>query len=371
MALLQPRMQAGKLVLSAETKVNGAVCRLALCFEAALQDTHAYSLRIEIAWDGQSESAREYHQKAAPAWFDLWLRHYTPAQPPAPGAGSRERYEAIVQETLAAESHLIDVPAVQREVLEGLRRGGSYATSHKEGGTRIHFRGGRFVRADYGESDTREAYADEEAFLAFLRRFYDWQTSRGTYPEKVDELTAWKLILRLQDPPDGPGASQPGGRGGSRTLRAPRGSGGASRLAMLAAGIVLAGTAAWGFLSDAVAVRTTGTPLAPAVASADHVALLIATQERDVPSLQRDPGKDRFRIALLVQPRSGEGARRLISVRDQLDASQSQHAARMLGFDGRIFWFLARDIAGYDPAADRLVRNDTGAVTQHSLWIPN
>lgn len=253
MVLLQPRMQEGALVLSAETKVNGAACRLELRYEAALPETHAYSLRIELAWAGQSESAREYHQRAAPGWFDLWLRHYTVAPPPAPGAGSRERYETIVRETLAAESHLLDVPAVQREVLDGLRRGGRYATSHKEGGTRIQFRGGRFVREDYGESDTREVYADEGAFLAFLRRFCDWQTSRGTYPEKVDELTAWKLILRLQDPPDPSSGAESGG--GARS----------PRLAILAVGLVLAGIAAWGGLSTARA-STMGESLAPAVA---------------------------------------------------------------------------------------------------------
>jgi len=38
--------------------------------------------------------------------------------------------------------------------------------------------------------------ADAE-FLEALRRFYDWETSVNVYPEKVTDLVAWKLILRL------------------------------------------------------------------------------------------------------------------------------------------------------------------------------
>ena len=40
---------------------------------------------------------------------------------------------------------------------------------------------------------------DEASFLAYLRKFYDWQTSSHVYPEKVSELDAWKIILRLMD----------------------------------------------------------------------------------------------------------------------------------------------------------------------------
>ena len=40
-------------------------------------------------------------------------------------------------------------------------------------------------------------YATEADFLDALRKFYDWETSQNVYPEKVTELVAWKLMLRL------------------------------------------------------------------------------------------------------------------------------------------------------------------------------
>lgn len=40
-------------------------------------------------------------------------------------------------------------------------------------------------------------YANEAEFLEALRKFYDLETSKIEYPEKVSDLVAWKLLLRL------------------------------------------------------------------------------------------------------------------------------------------------------------------------------
>ncbi|MBL7983413.1 MAG: hypothetical protein JNM91_00375, partial [Flavobacteriales bacterium] len=40
-------------------------------------------------------------------------------------------------------------------------------------------------------------YASEAEFLDMLRKYYDWETSKNMYPEKVSELVAWRLMLRL------------------------------------------------------------------------------------------------------------------------------------------------------------------------------
>ncbi len=260
---------------------------------------------------------------------------------------------------MSFESHLVDVRAVQQTVLQGLRNGGSFSTSHKEGGTRIFFRHGRYVRSDYGDNVSNERYPDETTFLASLRQFYDWQTSRGSYPEKVDEHTAWKLILRLLDPPDGqssPSSTSTSNRSGSTSPPTGYNSAVRSKLALVLAGIVAAAAIGWGVLSEAMAVKTTGRPIGAAVGSPTHIAILISTQVPYLPSLHRDASKDRFRIALLVQQRRNGDERRLLPILDNLDASQSMHAAKMLGYDGRMFWFLAKNIVGYDPAAKRLVR---------------
>ncbi len=51
-------------------------------------------------------------------------------------------------------------------------------------------RGSQFVREDYGGSGLVETFDDEAALLAFLRTFYDWETSKGFYPDRVPEFEA-------------------------------------------------------------------------------------------------------------------------------------------------------------------------------------
>lgn len=358
MVLLRPAMENGRLQYSIESRINGTSYRILLRYEAAFENTHCYTLFIEISWQDQPATAHDYHARSSAGWLDLWLSRYTPSNP-APASGrSEQRYRDTVAEAVAFEHHLVDVPAVQQAILQGLRDGGRFSTSHKEGGTRILYSNGAYVRSDYGDNISDERYADETTFLTALRQFYDWQTSRATYPEKVDELTAWKLILRLLEPPDGKGNRISGTSGHAGSSSPPTGRDAAvrSRFALMLAGAVAAAAIGWGLLSDALAVKTTGSPVGAAAGSPTHIAMLISTQTPYLPSLHRDASKDRFRIALLVEPRRGAEGKRLLPILDNLDASQSLHAAKILGYDGRTFWFLARDIAGYDPAAKRLVR---------------
>ncbi len=360
--LFSPERVGSQLTLRSDSRINGAACRLTLIFEAALKISNSYSLRIDISWADLPEASREYHRKAAAGWLDVWTRDLSPASPPAPHENSPQRYEALVQQTLSAESHLDSVAKLQAEVLARLRNGASFSTAHKEGGTRIYWQGGRFIRSDYGDNESEQSFDDERAFLAFLRRFFDHEIARGTDRDKVSEEAAWRLILRLMQD-EGKGSW--GRRASSRSPGAPSGAAFVRRLArvraqfgLIVAGVALAGAVAWFGLSNVFTVKTIGAPLAPAVGSPDAIAVLIVTQERYVPSLHRDPSKDKFRVALLVQPRDEEGSRQMIPIAGQLDASESRNAARMLGFDGKIFWFVVREIVGYDASAKRLVRLD-------------
>jgi len=360
MVLLQRAMLGSLLIMHAQSRINGAPYRLLLKLEAVLADVNCYSLLIEIDWKTLPASTHEYHRKSAPGWLDVWLRNYSPENP-APVHGSfAERYDALVRQALAAEAAFVDVLALQRAILDGLRRGGTYATAHKEGGTRIFFQNGRFVRADHGDHEARQEYVDETAFLTSLRHFYDWQTSRSVYPDKVDDYTAWKLILRLQDVaqsgPRAPAKDLP--RSGGDAAMQARKPGRSAKLAMLVAGIGIAGALTLGVLSHAFTVKTIGHPTDQAATSTEEIVLLLVTQEPYVPSLHRDPSKDRFRLSLLVHARDGSGKKRHLPIVGGLDASQSKHAARMLGFDGKLFWFLAGDITAYDPAAGALIRLD-------------
>ncbi len=53
---------------------------------------------------------------------------------------------------------------------------------------------------------------------------------------------------------------------------------------------------AWHFAS----IKSTGIPLGPAVRLPGHIGQIIHTTERYLPTLHRNPDKDRYRLHLLV-----------------------------------------------------------------------
>ncbi len=135
---------------------------------------------------------------SAKAWFELWTRDLRAAEAPDPGEGSADRYRALADESLAAESAMSDAAAIQRTILERMRAGDSYTTAHKEGGTNISWRGpllglfgsGHFLRADYGQSDTVQTFDDDAPFLVFLRQFFDWEARAHCYPDQPPDADA-------------------------------------------------------------------------------------------------------------------------------------------------------------------------------------
>lgn len=90
-----------------------------------------------------------------------------------------------------------EILALQQAIIAAMKAGAWFATAHKEGGSRITWTGSGFRREDYGDFPDRIAYASEAEFLAALRRFFDWQVSRDTWPVKPTEIAAWRGILGL------------------------------------------------------------------------------------------------------------------------------------------------------------------------------
>lgn len=86
--------------------------------------------------------------------------------------------------------------AIQEDILAALRAGAEFRTAHKEGGTTIRWLHGRFVREDYGEWSERAEYTDEAAFLAFLLRFFEWE-SNGRQNVSLPEPERWRNIREL------------------------------------------------------------------------------------------------------------------------------------------------------------------------------
>lgn len=197
MTLLAASMKNDRLILTAKAKVVGAVYDFKLRFEAAMPLTNCYSMQVETSWADAAATHHDYYRQTAESWFSHWTRDLVPAEPPAADAGAPELYQAICLASLNAEAHLDTVPALQQTIVAAMKHGARFTTSHKEGGTNISWNGDHFVRSDYGDYPDHRTFASEAEFLQALRKFYDWETSRNVYPEKVSDFVAWKLILRL------------------------------------------------------------------------------------------------------------------------------------------------------------------------------
>jgi hypothetical protein len=196
MALFAGAVDNGKLCMLARANVNGARFFFELRFEAALLLKNCYSLRVEVSWAEHAATHHDYFRKTSDSWFHLWTRDLVAASAPRANAGLGERYRKLCAEALGAETHLDSVAAVQRAIVEGVKRGGSFGTSHKEGGTNIFWRDGKFIRSDYGDYPDHKIFTDEAEFLKMLRQFCQFDVTRNTGREPLPEFDIWKLILR-------------------------------------------------------------------------------------------------------------------------------------------------------------------------------
>jgi hypothetical protein len=195
LAPLTPALEAGRLSFSGTMDQSGSPFWFLLRFDAATAWTNHYTLRIRTSWADQPDDRHEASRRSAEGWIGLWTGSYAVEAAPSP-SGSAERYARLAEEALAAEAALTDVPTIQRAVLDAVRAGATPSTAHKEGGTILRWNGRRFERSDYGEWTAHETFTDDAAFLAFLRRFWDWETTRHAAPAKPTETVVWRLILR-------------------------------------------------------------------------------------------------------------------------------------------------------------------------------
>lgn len=196
MTLFSASMDHDVLRLLAERGVNGADYAFELCFEAAMPTYNCYSLRVAASWGELPKAHHEYFRTTSDSWFSSWTRDLMKATPPEPGEGSLARYRELSHAALQAEAHLDSVVAVQQTIVAEMKRGGSFGTSHKEGGTSIFWRDGKFVRSDYGEDPGVAHFTDEADFLAMLRRFCQWEVAGPADSGQRSEFDAWKLIWR-------------------------------------------------------------------------------------------------------------------------------------------------------------------------------
>lgn len=197
LAPLPPQRDGDRLVHTARVKPTGAPGTLELLYLGAIGRKHAYTLRYTVAWTHLPADQHEYHRRSNGSWFGLWTRDLDAAAPPRPEELDAVRTRATSEAALHAEDHLDTAAAFGDAITAAMRDGATFVTSHKEGGTTLSWRGGHFWSEEYGESTDRQQFPDAATFLAYLRRFYHWQVAAHSHPTPPDELTAWRLILRL------------------------------------------------------------------------------------------------------------------------------------------------------------------------------
>ncbi len=358
MVLFNAAVEGGQLRMNAVANVTGARYHFELRFVAARTFHNYFSLHTEASWADADTKHHDYFRKTSVSWYQFWTRDLAPTAPLAAAEEQGERYRKYSEATLHAQRHLDSVAAVQRALVEGVKRGGTFGTSHKEGGTNIFWRNGKFIRSDYGDYPGVKEFSDESEFLQMLWQFYQFDVKRHADTQELPALDAWKLILRRMSSvsPPHPDDLRSGGFSGSSgavtgLASLPQKLGGATMFPLystpLAKGLVIgvlglltAGLVAWHFLS----IKSTGLPLGAAARTPTHILQLVHTTERYLPTLHRIPGKDRFRIDLLAISIADPTHQETFTLIRQQQANASTPMTKILGADGNVVWIQALDL---------------------------
>lgn len=113
------------------------------------------------------------------------------------------------------------------------------------------------------------------------------------------------------------------------------------------------GLAAWQF----VAIKSTGIPLGPAVRLPGHIGQIIHTTERYLPTLHRNPDKDRFRLDLLVISLTDPTKVETITLLRQQQRNALQPMTKILGGTGNVVWVQALDLFAVNLETKRVLRS--------------
>lgn len=103
-------------------------------------------------------------------------------------------------------------------------------------------------------------------------------------------------------------------------------------------------------------IKSTGTPLGPAMCVPGHIVQIISTQERYLPTLHRRPDKDRFRLDLLVISLANPAQQQTITLIRQQSHNVLQPMTKILGADGDVVWVQALDLFAVNVKTGRVLR---------------
>ena len=152
-------------------------------------------------WAEHKAEHDDYFRKTAYSWFKYWTKDFTPANPPEGAENSSEQYASVSEAAEQAEAHLNSVDAIQQAIVAGLKAGRTFSNSHKEGGTVIAWRNGKYVRDSYGDDPLLEQLPDEASLLKAVWHFNEGDITRHALYYKISDLDMWKLIWRRMGKP--------------------------------------------------------------------------------------------------------------------------------------------------------------------------
>lgn len=169
------------------------------------------------------------------------------------------------------------------------------------------------------------------------------QKAPGSRAE-IDERSGWINLRQGSPPPPIPTRDQ------HLAFRERK----AKLMTILAAIVLLLAAAVVGFKSMFSVRSSSGTPFGLSIRTPEHIATLIKTLESYVPSLHRDPAKDRYRLALLLTPQDGSSPGKMIPITQQRPIGEF-NLAKLLGCDGTTVWFNLNGIGGVNLRSGNLI----------------
>ena len=145
--------ESGKLLrYHADASNMGISYKLTLCFEAALQISNFYRFDCTASWPHLTTTHSDVNRKSSMSWFEFWTSDFELFTASEPVDSVPTLYDLRRDSALQNESQLQSITNIQTAIVAAMKQGATFSTCHKEGGTILSWRSGRYVRSDYGDS---------------------------------------------------------------------------------------------------------------------------------------------------------------------------------------------------------------------------
>jgi hypothetical protein len=177
-----------------------------LVFEAVRNSTRMYALHVTASAPHGAQSAERFAEVVASvesSWKKELSARGAPVQIVRDDSYAAEVREAAELEAQAIASRVEDpatIRALQREFLAAMDKGRTLSRSNKDDTTELRWRDGRGTVEERwhergNEGGREQQFTDADDFLAYVRRFYDFDIGRETAPHPPLESAAWRYLI--------------------------------------------------------------------------------------------------------------------------------------------------------------------------------